>query len=453
MNTIFITYFWMMDILEQFNQHIEENRLVAKEEKVLLAVSGGKDSMLMLWLFHQSGYTIEIAHCNFQLRGEASNRDEALVRKYAADIGIPIHVQTFDTESYAAKHKISIQMAARELRYNWFEALRQDRSCSCIAIAQHKNDHVETVIWNMVRGTGLRGLTGIKGKRDQIIRPLLFLEAKRVAQLVQEHKIPFMVDMSNFSTKYSRNKIRLDIIPEFEKMNPNFIAVMEDNIQRFEEAIDVLDDFVSELRTKLFIAREEDTWLIEKKAIQDKKIGLLYLLFEPYGFMKSTLQSMLDVMHAESGRIFESADYAILSDRTQLVLKKKSPEPHQVWIPQEYAVVVPWGKFHLDCTIEADCTIEHNPMIAKLDRDLLVYPLSVRSWEEGDTFKPLGMKGRKKISDLFIQLKVNLFDKKDTAIVVNGNGDILWVAGIQIDDRYKITKKTKKVLKLVLHKR
>lgn len=440
-----------MNVSEQFNQYIKENGLVDQGDRVLLAVSGGRDSMLMLWLFHELGYAIEIAHCNFKLRGEASEEDENLVRKFASDFTIPIHVKSFDTEAYAMEHKVSIQMAARELRYAWFEELRVSRACACIAVAQHKNDHVETVLWNLVRGTGLRGLSGIKKKRDRIIRPLLFLDANTVAGLVKQYNIPYRDDMSNFSTKYSRNKIRLDVVPEFEKMNPDFIGVMEDNIQRFQESVAVLDDFVTELRSDLFKSKEDDYWLIEKESIQNRKIGLIYLLFEPFGFSKSTLQSMMNSINGEPGRIFESEGYTLLCDRTQLILRKKILQFEEVFIPDVAKAVVPWASVFLESSIGNDCSIDRNSAVAKLDWELLVFPLKVRAWEEGDVFRPLGMKGKKKISDLFIQLKVNLFDKKTIPIVVNGNGDIIWVAGFQIDDRYKITQKTKKVLKLVLH--
>lgn len=442
-----------MDILQKFNEYVLINDLVNQGDRVLLAVSGGKDSMLMLWLFYHMGVEIEIAHCNFNLRAEESDKDEELVRKFAVDFNIPIHVQDFDTQSYAAEHKVSIQMAARELRYDWFEKLRIQRDCTCVAVAQHKNDHVETVLWNLVRGTGLKGLSGIRNKRRHVIRPLLFLDANQIAQLVQKYSIPYRNDMSNFLTKYSRNKIRLDIVPEFEKMNPDFINVMEDNIARFQESTEVLDDFVSKLRNEIFIQSDVDSWEIYKEAIKGNKIGLIYLLFEPFGFGKSTLESMLEAIDGESGRVFESEEYVLLCDRTQLFLKKKHGEVDETCIPDRNNAVVPWAGFSFECSVTSDCSIDLSAEVAKLDLDRLVFPLKIRAWKEGDVFQPLGMSGKKKISDLFIQLKINLFDKKSIPLVINGNGDIIWVAGFQIDDRYKITQKTKKVLKLVIHKR
>lgn len=437
-----------MNILEQFNRHLFDNKLVNQSDKVLLAVSGGRDSMLMLSLFIQSGFSVEIAHCNFNLRGDESDGDEQLVRKYANSNNIPIHVKHFDTKHYAEEHKVSIQVAARELRYVWFEELRSQQKCAVIAVAQHKNDHVETALLNLTRGTGIRGLGGIQKIRDYIIRPLLFLDAKDILQLVSNLGIPFRDDSSNFSTKYARNKIRLDIIPEFEKLNPEFIAVMNDNMDRFQESIAVLDDFVNELRRDIFIATKADTWEIDKSCIANKKIGLLYLLFEPFHFTKSVLEDMYSSLNGESGRIFESEEFVLLIDRNVLLLKRKVQDIETIVIDDVRDSEYQWGSHKLKVSCSDDCTIVAMSQVAKIDLDNIIWPIKIRTWQEGDFFQPLGMKGKKKLSDLFIQRKVNVLAKSETPILVNGNGDIMWVVGFQLDDRYKITQKTKKVLKL-----
>lgn len=437
-----------MNILEQFNRHLFDNKLVNQSDKVLLAVSGGRDSMLMLSLFIQSGFSVEIAHCNFNLRGDESDGDEQLVRKYANSNNIPIHVKHFDTKHYAEEHKVSIQVAARELRYVWFEELRSQQKCAVIAVAQHKNDHVETALLNLTRGTGIRGLGGIQKIRDYIIRPLLFLDAKDILQLVSNLGIPFRDDSSNFSTKYARNKIRLDIIPEFEKLNPEFIAVMNDNMDRFQESIAVLDDFVNELRRDIFIATKVDTWEIDKSCIANKKIGLLYLLFEPFHFTKSVLEDMYSSLNGESGRIFESEEFVLLIDRNVLLLKRKVQDIETIVIDDVHESEYQWGSHKLKVSCSDDCTIVAMSQVAKIDLDNIIWPIKIRTWQEGDFFQPLGMKGKKKLSDLFIQRKVNVLAKSETPILVNGNGDIMWVVGFQLDDRYKITQKTKKVLKL-----
>lgn len=441
-----------MNILEQFNQHLLVNSLVSQSDRVMLAVSGGKDSMLMAWLFIKLGYVVEIAHCNFNLRAAESDGDEALVRAFAAEYGIPIHVKHFDTKKYAEDNRMSIQLAARELRYSWFEELRKHRDFDYIAIAQHKNDHVETVLFNLSRGTGLKGLLGIQARRDKIIRPLLFLTSKDVARIVQENSISYRDDSSNFSNKYARNKIRLDIIPEFEQLNPDFIEVMDANINRIQESVDVLDDFVNELRTQIFVVSNVDTWAINKERIKTMKIGLLYLLFEPFQFSKPVLEDLLLSLPKDSGRLFESENYTLLADRTQLILKRKNVEIKAYRVNSLDDQCFQWGNTSFTIAASEDCSIDIEKNSAKVDFHKLVLPLTIRTWEEGDIFQPLGMRGKKKLSDLFIQKKVNIFDKKEIPIVVNGNGDIIWVVGYQLDDRYKIAQNTKKVLKLVIQK-
>jgi len=441
-----------MNILKQFDQHLLLNNIVNQSDKLLLAVSGGKDSMLQAWLFIKLGYVVEIAHCNFNLRGEESDGDEELVRSFAMEYSVRFHVKHFDTVGFAEENKISIQMAARDLRYAWFEELRKSRNLDFIAIAQHKNDHVETVLFNLSRGTGLKGLMGIQESRDKLIRPLLFLESKDIARIVQDNNISYRDDSSNFSNKYARNKIRLDIIPEFEKLNPDFIEIMDANIARIQESVEVLDDFVGDLRKQIFIVSGLDTWEIEKERLGTMKIGLLYLLFEPFQFSKPVLEDMLLSLGNESGRVFESENYILLSDRSVLVLKKKKCDiqRHVVDILEDTSFQ--WGSNSFEISLSEDCSIEVEKNSAKVDLHKLVLPLTVRSWEEGDVFRPLGMKGKKKLSDLFIQRKVNILDKKEIPVFVNGNGEIIWVVGQQLDDRYKITENTKKVLKLVVQK-
>ncbi|MBL1407851.1 tRNA lysidine(34) synthetase TilS [Sphingobacterium faecale] len=437
-----------MDIDVRFERYIEDHKLFTKEDKLLVAVSGGKDSMLLLTLLAQYGVSVEAAHCNFELRGEESDGDEGLVRTYCDQLGVPLHIRRFDTISYANSHKISIQMAARELRYDWFEMLRQEVGCDYIAVAQHKNDHVETVLLNLSRGTGLLGLQGILPKRDNVLRPLLFLTAAEVLSVVESLDVPYRDDSSNFSNKYARNKIRLDIIPQFEQLNPDFVSIMEDNIVRFQDAQGVLSLLVAQKRDELFVQIGEQQWEISKEAIKAQGISLLYYVFEPYGFSRSVLDDMLRALDAESGRVFLSEAYELLVDRRILRLRRKENSDELSELSGGEARVE-WGDYIFTARCSADISVDRNPDIALLDYDKLIFPLTVRSWQEGDVFQPLGMTGTKKVSDFFIQKKINLFDKKNIPIVVNGNGELLWIATYQLDDRYKITENTQKVLKLV----
>ncbi|NGM60458.1 tRNA lysidine(34) synthetase TilS [Sphingobacterium sp. SGG-5] len=437
-----------MELLERFRDFIVANRLLQKGDRVLLAVSGGRDSMLMLWLFQAVGWAIEVAHCNFGLRGEASDGDEELVRGYCASLGVPLHVKHFDTEGYAAMHKMSIQMAARELRYRWFAELAAELNCAKIAVAQHKNDHVETVLFNLSRGTGLQGLRGILPERDNIIRPLLFLDSREITAAVAQLEVPYRDDASNFSTKYSRNKIRLDIIPQFEQLNPDFIQVMADNIARFQESYGVLRDFVTARRGELLVERGPQEWTVDKKALQDMDIGLLFLLFEPFGFSKGVLEDLRTAWDKEPGRVFEAPSYVLLLDREMLILRAKGEAAERAVVHAGQAEVS-WGRQLFGLSVSEDVRLLRDSQQAQLDAEKLVFPLEVRTWQEGDYFQPLGMKGKKKISDFFVGRKINVFEKQHIPIWVNGNGDILWVGGYQIDDRYKITENTQKVLTLV----
>lgn len=439
-----------MEILKRFERYVEENKLFSKDEKILVAVSGGRDSMMLLWLLHQLSYPIEIAHCNFQLRGEESDADEQLVHGFAVDNGIPIHVQRFDTAGYAAAHKLSIQIAAREMRYAWFERLRMERGCKVIAVAQHMNDSVETVLLNLSRGTGLQGLQGILPLRDDshVVRPLLFLQSEEITVFVHNQGIPFRDDSSNFSNKYARNKIRLDIIPEFEQLNPHFIRVMADNIARFRDAQEVINKHMQELRSQIIIARSDHAWRIAKEELERLQLSELYFMFEPFGFSKTVLQDLLESLHKDSGKQFASDTYIIITDREDVILSKKNMNLEPVYIDLS-TTRVEWGGFQIEITGNSDLGIENGTGIAKIDTVSLVYPLTIRQWEEGDSFQPLGMNGKKKLSDYFIQKKINILDKKRVPILVNGDGKIIWVVNYHLDERFKIRDNTQKVLKLV----
>lgn len=439
-----------MNVLERLMGYIEKEHLLMPHDKILLTVSGGKDSMLMAHLFAKAGYTIAIAHCNFQLRGAESDEDEALVRKFATENNVPIYVKHFDTKAYAKDRQISIQMAARELRYAWFEKLRHELQFDRIAVAQHLNDHIETVLLNLSRGTGLQGLQGIFPIRERIIRPLLFLKASEIEHFVNMYGIAYRDDQSNFSTKYARNKIRIDIIPHFKKLQPDFEMVFEQNINHFKESYQLLQQFVEPIRRKLFYPIDEG-WGVRKEDLEPyiDNLPLLYELFSAFNFSKPVLSDLQQAWTRESGRIFQSDAYHMLLDRNELFIREKEfISPDEALITSETSTVE-WKHYCFHADVSSDLAIVKASEVAKLDYDVLVFPLTIRSWKVGDSFYPLGMEGRKKLSDFFINKKISLFEKENIPIVVNGNGDILWVANYRMDNRYKITANTKKVLTLV----
>jgi len=439
-----------MLILERLKQYIDDKELLQNEDKVLLAVSGGKDSMLMAKLFHDLGINCIMAHCNFQLRAEESNKDEELVKIYGQELGFPVFVNKFDTENFALKNKISIQMAARELRYQWFEQLRVEQLCSVIAIAQHSNDHLETMLLNLTRSTGIQGLLGIQPKRDFLIRPILFLSSEEVANEVERLMVPFRDDQSNFSTKYARNKIRLEIIPKFKEIQPDFESILVQNIKHFEESYQFIQKHVDGIRDSLFL-REGEFIKIEKELLKNyiNDHYLLFELFKPYQFQKNILKDLCSVFDNSMGQVFESESHELLLDRENLFLREKGSTGSFEYKIDNIDSRIEIGSKCFHMVLEMGEQIQSERTSVQVDYNKLIFPLVLRSWNIGDVFKPLGMDGSKKVSDYFIQQKLSRFEKEAVPILVNGNGELIWIAGMRLDNRVKVTENTKKVLTLV----
>ena len=443
--------FGRMSITERFVQHLHEQVRHPSRVRFLLTVSGGKDSVMMVHLFATSGYAFGIAHGNFGLRGAASDADEALVTALAESLDVPFFVTRFDTEPYARQHGISVQMAARELRYTWFEHLRVTQGYDYIAVAQHRNDHVETLLLNLVRGTGLAGLQGIKPKRDRILRPMLFLSTEEIVGYVQKYQLEYRDDASNFSTKYARNKIRLEVIPTLKELNPNLEATLAKNMALFSDAYRVVQMHTEQLRAQLFVEHRAGEWHIPVSGLKalHPQLFLLYALFEPYGFTEAVLNDLAGSWRGTPGKRFESPSHVLYLDRTEVVLLPQPSAYDEVATLEKAGDRVKWGEYHFESLGTTATPINTEAHVAQFDADRLVFPLSIRAWKRGDVFRPLGMEGQKKLSDLFVSLKIPVYRKHTVPVVTNGNGDIVWVAPYRMDDRYKITAKTKKVITLV----
>lgn len=441
-----------MSVPERFIQYLQEQALCQPHDRILIAVSGGKDSVMMARLFVESGYAVGFAHCNFQLRGKESDADEALVYELAKTLDVPFYVTRFDTASYARKHGISIQMAARDLRYAWFETIRVSQGYKYIAVAQHRNDHVETLLLNLVRGTGLAGLCGIQPKRGHIIRPMLFLNADEIAAYVKENKLEYRDDLSNFSTKYARNKIRMEVIPRLKELNPDLEVTLAKSMAHFADAYTVLQHHVKQLRKQLFAEYKEGEWRMSKRALAtlEPQQFLMYELFKPFGFTDAVMSDLAGTLMGTgiSGKQFASSSYVLYVDREEVILTPKKAIHEPIAALERPGAAVKWGTCRFESHVSEDKRIQAEMHIAQFDADKIVFPLSIRSWQEGDAFRPLGMKGHKKLSDLFVSLKIPVHRKHTVPVVTNGNGDILWVVPYRMDDRYKITGKTKKVLTL-----
>ncbi|WP_293299231.1 tRNA lysidine(34) synthetase TilS [Pedobacter sp. UBA4863] len=432
--------------LQQFTDYILQHQLFEKTEHVLLAVSGGKDSVLMAQLFKLAGFNFSIAHCNFNLRANEAQRDEAFVKLLADQLEVPFHVVHFNTNTYATQHRISTQMAARELRYNWFEELRTQQGYQYIAVAHHQNDAIETVLLNLVRGTGISGMHGILPKRGKLIRPLLFLSRHQIDQLMDDAKFSYVEDSSNQSSKYARNKIRLKVIPQLREINPNLEETFAQNIVRFAETEVLLQQVVTQTREKIFL-EENGTFYVTIEAISNlnpQKL-LWFEMLKPFHFTNAVVDEILASLDKQSGTSFYSSTHRLTIDRERVVISVLAKHDDQIYyLHQEGSLEI--GNQHKLTLHFEDCPgFTANKKVACIDAALLIFPLIIRYKQDGDRFKPLGMKSFKKLSHFFVDEKVPLPQKSNVPLLINGNGELIWVVGMRQDERYKVSATTKKV--------
>ncbi|MDR3187924.1 MAG: tRNA lysidine(34) synthetase TilS [Prevotellaceae bacterium] len=455
-------------MLQQLKSYIAGNRLLEATDAVLAAVSGGVDSMTLLHLLPAAGYRVGAAHCNFQLRGEESDGDEGLVREYCNKQSIPLFVARFDTQRYAAENGISIQMAARELRYAWFEQVAAAQGFDKIAIAHNANDEVETFFLNLARGTGLRGLSGMAAAQGRIVRPLLFAPRANIAQYAREHDLRFREDSSNGQVKYARNRIRIEVIPELTKVNPAFLSTMRGNMERLGAAQRLVEGLTDSLRKKACTKTGSALHIKISALPEDQRECWLFELLYEYGFSGATVSDVAAALGGNSGKIFYSPTHALLKNRDTLIVtpRKKAAMPanaptteesmrpdsqrHEVLLPEDglAARKVELGGmvFSFEALNSLNIPLNQGNRVALLDYDALQFPLKLRPWRAGDRFVPLGMAGEKKLSDFFIDVKLNLFEKHTQLLLCSANGDIAWVVGQRIDNRYRVTEKTTRIL-------
>ena len=439
---------------DKFRHYINDHALVKPDDRILLTVSGGVDSMVMLDLFVAAGYRVGVAHCNFQLRGEESDEDEVLVETRAAGYGVPFYNKRFDTQHEMEITGDSVQIAARRLRYEWFRQLSDAHGYDAVAIAHHADDSIETFFINLMRGTGLKGLTGIHKVNGRIIRPLLFASRREILDYAVAHRIPYREDSSNRSTKYLRNKIRLGIIPLLRGINPNFTELMGANISRLTDAQLFIDRCIESIHDQAVTPSTDGIATIDPSRI-DPKLPLNYVIYElmsaGYGFKGDVTDDLFEALRRNAtGRRFYSKGYFACIDRGRIVVAPiTDDDPCETELP-ETAHKTYCGNHIL--------TIEHTDIdnidslrqpanVALLDADRLQWPLRLRRWHEGDAFVPFGLTASKKVSDFLINEKVSLPEKKRQFVLLNGE-EIVWVVGRRIDDRYKITAKTENILKL-----
>lgn len=417
-------------MLSKVARYIEKHKLLNLSELYIVALSGGADSVALLLLLDEMGYKVHAAHCNFHLRGAESDRDEAFCEQLCRDKNIPFHRAHFDTCEYAELHKVSTEMAARELRYHWFEQLREDIGATGICVAHHRDDSVETVILNMARGTGVHGLTGIRPRNGYILRPLLCVSRAEIEDFLAQRGQKYVTDSTNLEDEATRNKVRHHIIPELQQLNSKAL----ENIQRMTERMAAVEALLDDYKQKS-VRVEADRTIIRKTDVLSDY--LLYELLADYGFNSVQAVQICASMCADSiGSIFSSADYDLLVDRECLLI-----EPHLE--PMKPLVIPETGVYVLDeehkIRVESgDFPVSKDPYVATLDASKVNFPLTVRRVEEGDWMVPYGMKGRKLLSDLMTDMKLSIFDKRKQLVITDNQGIIIWAIGLRVSQNVAI---------------
>ena len=437
-------------MLKAFKSYIHSSGLFSQSDRILLAVSGGVDSIVMVQLFKDAGFNFGIAHVNFELRGDECDGDETFVKNLAEQFAVTIYMKHFDTKQYAADRKISVQMAARDLRYAWFDEIVTDNDYNFIATAHHLDDQAETFFINLLRGTGISGMHGILPKQGKVIRPMMFTTREKIMAFALDLNLAWREDRSNKSRKYLRNKLRLDVLSELYKINPLFSYKLNESISHMRDVETIYNyhiagvtaDLVQQTPNGITISID---WIYEYQPHNT----YLFELLKPYGFSYPVVKEIVRSIDTFSGKVFYSPTHRLLRDREHFIIQPLSDLSPDTIDSEVYTIERNTTNIEFPvclCTHETD-NITELPMgkasIACLDLDKLQFPLKLRKWEKGDWFMPLGLKGKMKLSDFFINQKVSLADKEKIWLLLSGE-DIVWVIGKRIDNRFRITPKTKK---------
>lgn len=447
-------------MLKRVESYIERHRLLQSDGRYLIALSGGADSVALLLIMQELGYQVEAAHCNFRLRGDESDRDEQFVAALCEGRGVALHRAHFDTREYAALHHVSIEMAARDLRYRYFEQLRQDLQMDGICVAHHRDDSVETVLMNLVRGTGLRGLQGIRPRNGFILRPLLCLSREDIEQYLRERQQSYVTDSTNLEADVVRNKIRLNVIPQLLDINTAAAANIQRTAEHVTDALDVYDEAIRLQRQEAVVEESADRLVLDLSKVRHE--SLLFEVLRPYGFPIATIAS-INTTDNRTGRVFSSADYDLVADRGRIIVERHREPMKPMVLPEEGVYVVGGSlcstgesgrnsKFTVRCFERtADFVPSKEAGLVHLDAAKVTFPLTLRPVREGDWFVPFGMTGHKLISDFLTDRKVNLLDKRKALVACDATGAVLWLVGYRTDNRYCICEETEAVLELSLN--
>jgi tRNA(Ile)-lysidine synthase len=459
-----------MSLLNQFIKNIAQQNLFQKNDYLLVAVSGGADSVALCELCFQAGFRFEIAHCNFQLRGEESKRDEEFVHKLGEKYRTKVYVKRFNTKNYAEENKISIQVAARELRYEWFQELLNNYQPSTLNLqpskwlltAHHANDNIETLLMNLFKGTGINGLQGILPKQGKIIRPLLFAKREEIKLFNKENNLDFVEDSSNNSDKYTRNYFRHQVIPSIEKVFPQAEDNIIKNIERFSEIEILYNQSIEQHKKKLLEQKGNETHIPVLKLLKSVPVKtIVYEIIKDFGFTSHQAEDVINLLKSESGKYISSGTHKIIKNRAWLIIAPiNTLEANHILINEnDKEVAFESGKLKLKIRnnelrmneTQAGNLISKTNEMATVDAGNISFPLLLRKWKQGDYFYPLGMQKKKKLSKFFIDQKMSITDKEKIWII-ESNKRIVWIIGQRIDDRFKITDKTKKILSIGFNK-
>ena len=446
---------------QKISDFISKHSLLSHDGLHLVALSGGADSVALLRILRDLDYKIEAAHCNFHLRGAESDRDEAFVRQLCDSLGIKLHLIHFDTETYASVHQVSIEMAARELRYGYFRSLCKDIGAETVCVAHHRDDAVETFLMNLLRGSGIHGLTGIRPKNGPIVRPLLCVGRQDILDYLHSIGQDYVTDSTNLESIVLRNKLRLQVLPLLKQLNPKAVENIDKTANYLREAEKVYNAYFAgnpdrgQVPVRNNPAQMADRYLSPVRIPLDEILKqpsaecFLHEWLSPYGFNASQIAQILDDLTGESGREFLSATHTLLIDRSQLVLEPKQAEIKPLRIPEA-------GNYRFSPEIlfsvklTDDISISKSEECATLDAANIQFPLTVRQVASGDAFCPFGMEGRKLVSDFLTDRKISLLEKRRQLVVTAANGDIIWLVGQRTDHRYRITASTRQVLSITL---
>lgn len=432
-------------------EYILKENLLNKGDKVLLAVSGGIDSVFMADIFSKTDYHFGIAHCNFGLRGKESDEDAVFVESLAKRYNVPFHIMRCDAANYAKENKVSIQMAARDLRFSWFEDLCISENYAVYATAHHADDAIETYFINQLRGTGIAGLHGLKPKNGKLIHPLLFTQRKQIEAYAIQNKLNYREDSSNKTVKYLRNKLRHNLLPVLDEIQSNYRDLLMQNMRRFSATEQIYLQKIEQEKQNVCHFKEDKTWIsITKLKKLPETSTYLYEYIKSYGFVFSDAEEIIEsIENGHSGARFYSTDYVLLRDRKYLIISLKHENSQKSFELNSESGEI-FSPIHLKWETFIELKFEKELTSTSLDFDKLKFPLILRKWEKGDFFYPLGMQSKKLLSDFFIDIKLNQLQKEVTWLLVSEN-KIAWIIGHRIDNRFRISEHTQKVLKLKLY--